>query len=873
MKKGMKIKMFKFKKILSLIITVLLVFTQILSCSQPVEKLGFSIKDIPPPPDYPCGLPSTILLSSSQLHMPGGSVDIGVWGGWYSESVLEIQGVNFTQIVPARIPFGADPFHCISTYTWNGTSNGSPVPSGVYTVKMTYSNDSSGHDPDSFLRAFYNHTENITVTNCSAGQEEVDGTCQDIVQPPPPDLPPTDPSASPLPCQPETPYDSGQISDLGNSFGSTNGSSYGIKMYTSNTKLIHIIESSEQLQKTVDEINILENKIDSLNERSLTSKATEVQSEVSSLNIAKQNYESILSSSTLTLNNLISDVRIKINALTSDPNFTTGYSQKPLTIDDYESNIVLYNLLFQNAIENQPIGKDTYQLFDTGDILTEEYQLLKDLITDYNNGTIPAEDKDYTTNVLKVLTEQVALHAGNVEHIANKLALELKKTDEETLNDYLDFQAELRALFLLYLISNGDIPENSFSSFSTSGLKIQKYDSPGTLGTEDTYNVGGYTLGKRGSALGVQFFTDQRVEDFVDQYIPGNNLNTKVLAETALKSARDFAPQNGKEVAIEQGINALTAGVGGVLFQGLKKAISNHTPALANVAKKSAGWLGGKYNDVKSSVKSYFVKCPKCDAKKLKDCFGISSFSVKAVCDISPDEIRSLTKAADLVKVLDKFKSNVSTLKNLTDTKLGSIPGYGDTIDSIGPTLHGLINKFEDIKTQLNNGTITLDEAKIVFAGQGKDGAIGGLTGTIGEIDTILKIKENPSNSITGLEQTIGGKKLDITYTRPKINPDGSTSLETVFVQVKTGLEGNRLGGAGGAQTKATIEHAINNSAKAEFYIDIPLKTQASNNLNNLLKTIPGAKLGDNVKIIPRGTQKTPYQASLSNTVTKLGAL
>src|SRR5690606_34522821 len=189
------------------------------------------------------------------------------------------------------------------------------------------------------------------------------------------------------------------------------------------------------LEKLTDRINLLEAQIDSLTSRNLTDKASQVEAERNSYISQRSSIETSLWNHITTLNTLILNTRDKLNDLTGDPAFSTGYTEKPAGILEYEYAIDLYYSLFENATEGF-LGQDTFQLFHAANILSVEYQLLSDLIDDYNSGVIPSEDKNDAVLILASLAEQINEHAGAVEYISFKISAELEKLDAEILNDY-----------------------------------------------------------------------------------------------------------------------------------------------------------------------------------------------------------------------------------------------------------------------------------------------------------------------------------------------------------------------------------------------------------------------------------------------------
>src|SRR5690606_31691495 len=111
---------------------------------------------------------------------------------------------------------------------------------------------------------------------------------------------------------------------------------------------------------------------------------------------------------------------------------------------------------FENATDGF-LGTDTYQLFNAADLLTEEYQLLKDLIDDYNSGVIPAEDKDYAVKVMSFFAKQINEHAGAIEFISYKLSWKLDKLYNQILVNFLDYQSNIRQILILDNISKGKL--------------------------------------------------------------------------------------------------------------------------------------------------------------------------------------------------------------------------------------------------------------------------------------------------------------------------------------------------------------------------------------------------------------------------------
>lgn len=442
-------------KLFTIILSFIVIFTA--SCGTQPNNNTFSAKDdglIPKGCLGPGGFPLgefKVALSKSIINLSGETVDITVppaYSQLGEQSVLTIDGTSYHQDVGTRSTLDQP---CTYTYTWDGRNNGTYVSSGSYTVRYQYTSGIS--QPDL--------TSTIIVKNdlCSAGQESVNGSCQNSTKPEPPSVP-----SLPTYCD-GTPINTTNLnsvmgsSDLGYSIAGFNTKSFSSQ---------NIAQSISELIQKVNEVNLLDTKSKNLGDRGLTSKKLEVDAEKDIAETQRNNIrDEIISGLTSYKNSL----RAKVNAIIGET--VSSNIPKPVDLQGYKDTIVELDSDFYYNVTSE----NTSQLLYSLGIIADENGLLADLVNDFVSNSLadslPVTNAEYPSEIDSYTKpEQVIRYLSNkIDYHKLKLNTEYLKLSNEinNLQYQIDTYNEVLLLADYYLNLQ---PPNNFSTNSYSANKF-----------------------------------------------------------------------------------------------------------------------------------------------------------------------------------------------------------------------------------------------------------------------------------------------------------------------------------------------------------------------------------------------------------------
>ncbi len=320
-----------------------------------------------------------------------------------------------------------------------------------------------------YLGDQFDSTKNLELTvpftcgrDCPAGQA-LTGTpasCQPIVQPTPPPAPSTQTSFDDdtFPCNESIPANNLKSSGL------------NIQSFSS----LNIGASLDELVEKVNEVNIFQAKIDSLDARINEKLAN---SQDASIEIAKKtDVQTEKQNAINELNNIKLDVtngltkykntlRDKANNLTQNPNYSVDDPNKPSDLQGYKDLVWDLDFDFSSLLSSG----NTFEITQAISVLADENKLLIDLTNDYFSGLLtdiqPVTNTENFSDIeiLNKSSQVVKFLSRQIDYHQNKLNTAIIKSQQV-------FEDSINNLIVAQIQRSGEFSDSSFQSLFESEL-------------------------------------------------------------------------------------------------------------------------------------------------------------------------------------------------------------------------------------------------------------------------------------------------------------------------------------------------------------------------------------------------------------------